>query len=74
MKLADYIKGHGMTETSFAELAQMEQPTINRYVRGVRFPSPKNFTKIKTATGGKVNWADWEDSYIPQPSSAEMSK
>lgn len=60
MKLQDFIKSNdGMTHASFGALVGVTQATINRYVRGERFPSPDMIRKIEAATSGKVSVIDW---------------
>lgn len=59
MTLQDFIKANDMTHASFGALVGVAQATINRYVRGERFPSPDMIRKIEAATEGKVCVADW---------------
>lgn len=59
MTLNDFIKANGMTHESFGKVVGVTQATINRYVRGERFPSPDMIRKIETATEGQVAVADW---------------
>lgn len=48
-----------MSHAAFGALVDVAQATINRYVRGDRFPSPEMIRKIHQVTGGKVTVADW---------------
>lgn len=59
MKLAKYLSDNKLTETAFAEILGVSQVTINRYIRGDRFPVREIILKIEDATGGQVSAADW---------------
>lgn len=59
MTLNEFIKSKDMTQESFGKLVGVPQATINRYVRGERFPLPDMIRKIEAATEGQVAVADW---------------
>lgn len=59
MTLNEFIKSREMTQESFGKLVGVPQATINRYVRGERFPSPVMIRKIEAATEGLVAVTDW---------------
>ncbi len=61
MTLKEFIKAQDpkLSHAAFGERVGVTQATINRYVRGDRFPSPDMIRKIETATDGKVTVADW---------------
>lgn len=61
MTLEEFIKAQipKLSHASFGEKVGVTQATINRYVRGDRFPSPDMIRKIHDATDGKVTVTDW---------------
>lgn len=59
MTLSDYLSRMEMTETAFAAKLGVAQVTVNRYVRGARFPDRDTILKIERATDGRVAPADW---------------
>lgn len=61
MTLKQYIDAQTpkLSHAAFGAKIGVTQATINRYVRGDRFPSPEMIRKIHDATGGKVGVADW---------------
>ncbi len=61
MTLEQYLKSQEpkLSHASFGELVGVTQATINRYVRGERFPAPDMILKIDTATNGAVKVTDW---------------
>jgi transcriptional regulator with XRE-family HTH domain len=59
MKLAEYLKAQGMTETAFAEQLGVRQATVNRYVRNDRFPDQVTIERIAELTDNKVTVTDW---------------
>lgn len=67
MRLQQFIKGREMTHEAFARLVGVSQATINRYVRGERFPSPEMIRRIGEATGGAVTVSDWYAEAEPSP-------
>lgn len=62
MKLGTFIKSREMSHEAFGKLVGVTQATINRYVRGERFPSPEMIRKIHDATDGSVAVADWYEA------------
>ncbi len=59
MNLKTYLQKHRLTETEFAARIGVAQVTVNRYVRGLRFPSPDMVLLIAKETNGRVKVADW---------------
>lgn len=59
MKLGTFIKSREMSHEAFGRVVGVTQATINRYVRGERFPSPDMIRKIQDATNGSVTVSDW---------------
>lgn len=59
MTLGRYISERGLTHEAFGKLVGASQATINRYVRGERFPSRDMILKIQRATLGEVSVTDW---------------
>lgn len=61
MTLEQYLSkpDRKISHASFGESVGVTQATINRYVRGERFPSPEMIAKIQSATGGEVTVTDW---------------
>jgi transcriptional regulator with XRE-family HTH domain len=59
MKLAQYLSDNKITQLALAEKVGVTQVTINRYVKGERFPDPEMIEKIFQATGQKVSVTDW---------------
>ncbi len=62
MKLGTFIKSRDMSHEAFGKIVGVTQATINRYVRGERFPSPEMIRKIQDATEGSVTVADWYET------------
>lgn len=61
MTLEQYLSkpDRKISHASFGESVGVTQATINRYVRGERFPSPDMIRKIQDATNGSVTVSDW---------------
>lgn len=59
MDLKSYLQKNDLTETAFASKAGIPQATINRYVRGERFPTLEMIRKLDAATEGAVTFRDW---------------
>lgn len=71
MKLAQYLSDRGITQTAFAALMKVSQPTINRYALGERFPDRDMIWAIELATDGQVTPADWyADDAAPDEAAA----
>lgn len=64
--LAKYLDSAGMTEAAFAAKLGVSQVTINRYVKGKRFPDRDTILRIEELTGGAVKPADWFASSAEQ--------
>lgn len=62
MKIGTFIKSREMSHEAFGKIVGVTQATINRYVRGERFPSPEMIRKIHEATEGAVSVADWYET------------
>lgn len=61
MTLEQYLKSKKpkISHAAFAELVGVSQVTINRYIRGDRFPNKKMIEKIHLATNAAVTAGDW---------------
>lgn len=61
MTLKEYIDAQTpkLSHAAFGAKIGVTQATINRYVRGDRFPSPEMIRKIHDATDGNVKVSDW---------------
>jgi transcriptional regulator with XRE-family HTH domain len=73
MTLSDYLRTKAMSQAAFAEMVKMPQATINRYVKGKRFPDKATIFKIEDATGGKVRPADWFKQDKPERAQGEAA-
>ena len=69
MTLEQYLKSQKpkLSHATFAERVGVSQVTINRYIRGDRFPAPAMIEKIHVATKGAVKVTDWYST--PKPAS-----
>ncbi len=61
MKLEQYLNDNEIKHHEFAGKVGTSQASITRYVNGDRRPSIEMIEKIKRATKGKVQHADWID-------------
>jgi transcriptional regulator with XRE-family HTH domain len=59
MTLADYLTQHSITHQRFAELLGCQQPTVTRFVKGQRVPSPELMRLIAEKTNGAVTANDF---------------
>lgn len=59
MKLAEYLDEQGLTRSQFADLIEVSQETVRRYLNEGRIPEPKVMTRIALATGCKVTANDF---------------
>ena len=59
MKLTEYMAKKGINETEMARLLGISQPTVSRYLNGLRMPKPRNMAKIVAVTGGLVRPDDF---------------
>ena len=59
MQLADFLRTRRIKPTDFAVTIGVKQPTVSRYIRNERFPSPDMIARIADATGNKVTVKDW---------------
>ena len=65
MTLEQYLLSRDpkISHEDFGKIVGVTQATINRYVRGERFPSPEMIAKIQNATEELVCVTDW---YSPE--------
>lgn len=59
MNLAKYLRESGERDGDFAKRARISIHALRKYKSKQRMPRPSNLLKIKKATGGIVNEADW---------------
>ena len=59
MKIADYMKLHGLSPAQMAELIGVSRPTVVRYVQGNRYPNSATMRRIMAATQGEVTPSDF---------------
>ncbi|AGH48742.1 2-oxoglutarate dehydrogenase E1 component [Sphingomonas sp. MM-1] len=65
MKLVDYLEAHSLTHEQFAGILGCSQPTVTRFVHGIRRPSRFLMRRIAEATGGVVTPNDFLDESPP---------
>ena len=61
MKLIEFLKEHGLTQIEFANLSNLTQASISRYLTFRQKPGLKALLKIKRATDGQVDAEDFAD-------------
>lgn len=66
MKLEAYLTKNKISQTEFAALIGVTQVTVNRYVKGERFPAPEMIERILKASNKKVAVADWYEQAAEQ--------
>jgi transcriptional regulator with XRE-family HTH domain len=59
MKLADYMKTHGLSRVQFAERIDVKPETVRRYLECGRVPTPKIMERIGLETGWQVTANDF---------------
>lgn len=59
MRLVDWRKAMGMTQTEFGGLVGVGFVTVSRWERGDRIPSPKFQRFVLIVTEGAVTPNDW---------------
>lgn len=59
MTLADYLVEHKLTHQEFAARIGCEQPTVTRFVKKRRIPSPDLMRQIAGVTNGAVTANDF---------------
>lgn len=59
MRLADYLKKHGLSDKQFAEKAGLHYTEVWNYRKGRREPLARKVALIEKATGGKVTAKDF---------------
>lgn len=68
MNLAAYLKSARLSQAQFAELVDVKQPTVHRWINGAR-PSWDKARDIENATDGKVPVSIWANIQGVSPSS-----
>ena len=66
MKLKNYLNIKNITSKRFAELINVSEISVSRYINGVRLPAKNVQKKIHTATNGLVTYDDFfygDDKY-----------
>lgn len=58
MRLDDWLKASGLTETDFGDRVRLSQPQVNRLRRGESGTSWDTANRIVRVTGGGVTLAD----------------
>jgi len=58
-KLQVWLAERALSQRAFAAQVGLYQPTVNRYLRGVRMPCLVHAAIIERATGGAVMAADF---------------
>ena len=61
MKLIDWIKKQGVTQTEVAESLGMDKGRLSRILHGNELPTLFQAKDVFDLTGGKVMFADWFD-------------
>lgn len=57
MRLAEYLKSRGVTQTELSRLSGVPQPQISKFLGG-REPSLRDAVRLHIATGGAVSLFD----------------
>lgn len=63
MTLKEWLESTGTTQMALAELTNIPQALLSKYVIGRQRPHIDNACAIERATGGKVpveNWVGWK--------------
>ncbi|MBX4336448.1 helix-turn-helix domain-containing protein [Bartonella raoultii] len=71
-KLKSYLTRNKLSQAEFGKQVGVAQSTINRYLRGLRFPEPEIVLKIEKTTNGIVRPVDWYVDLYPRPSLEEV--
>ncbi|WP_081749873.1 helix-turn-helix transcriptional regulator [Roseivivax marinus] len=61
-RLASYLKETGLTQDAFAQLVNVRQPTVHRWLHGTASPSWKTAAKIEKLTDGAVPVSAWAEA------------
>jgi len=61
MKLKQYLKDKGLSQTEAAKQLELPVLSVNRYCIGSRMPSIATVVKIEKWSKGKVKAKDWID-------------
>lgn len=67
MTLADWLIEHGISQADFASRIESSQPTVSRYVTGLRMPRKDHLRKIREVTRGAVT----ADDFVSEMEAAE---
>ncbi len=59
MKLADYLSANGISQSKFAELIGITQPTVSDLCAGKHSPRMETAERIMRATRGQVTANDF---------------
>lgn len=62
--LEEFLAKPENTEKDLAEAIGKEQPTVNRYRQGKRFPDADTARDIERATKGAVPFAAWQREFL----------
>lgn len=66
-KLSDYLIRNGISQSDFAKMVGVGQPTISKFVRGEAGPSVSTAARISRCTGGEVPMECWDQTEAPPP-------
>jgi DNA-binding transcriptional regulator YdaS (Cro superfamily) len=75
MRLEEWKRARGLVDVEIARLVGASQAAVNRWLNGVRTPSPKMQRAIFVATDGWVTANDWlrlGPVLPPPPASADV--
>ena len=59
MKLAEYLREHGLTQTAFAQKAGLPVSRVNEWIKGKGRPTLDGLASVVKATDGAVGLADF---------------
>jgi DNA-binding transcriptional regulator YdaS (Cro superfamily) len=59
MRLGEFLRSADISQTRFAALIGLRQPSISRYISGTQNPSATTTRKIQSAMQGVVGPGDW---------------
>jgi len=59
MTLSDYLAQSGLSQAEFARAIETSQPTVSRYITGLRMPRRDHLRRIREVTGGAVTANDF---------------
>ena len=70
MKLNEYLRDNKIGEAAFAARLGVSQQTVNRYLRGERFPRRTILARITELTAGAVTSNDFVGHDMPKGEAA----